>query len=289
MGIDRGLETGLNLEDLTLEKVQRWMLACILGPQSAGEAKLSEATRALVLPSKTLSALERLDIYRDMYLPRMEEALAIDYPALKHFLGGEEFMRLVERYVDVSPSRSYTLNRLGDHLPEFVATLTDLAKTEFCVELARLELALSVIFDANESPSLTPDAVRTVPQEAWESARLRPIEAFHLLAFDYPVSKYIGAVDGENGFPRIAQRKTWVVAYRRKYQVHRMDLSEPAYELLTALTSGRTMGEAIMAVLTRKWRPAVKQSQLFEWFRDWMAEGLFQSVELGDANRPAAS
>jgi hypothetical protein len=27
----------------------------------------------------------------------------------------------------------------------------------------------------------------------------------------------------------------------------------------------------------------VKHAQLFEWFRDWMAEGLFQAVELTDA------
>ena len=281
MATDPGLEL-----DLTLEKLQRWMQGYIVGPGAPEEAGLANAW---VLPSKSLSALERLDIYRDMYLPRMEEALAIDYPALKHFLGGQEFLRLVQRYVDVHPSRSYTLNRLGDHLPEFVEALGDLPKKEFCVDLARLEFALTMIFDANESPSLTPEAVRQVPQEAWERARLRPIEAFRLLAFDYPVSRYIGAVDGENGFPRIAARKTWVVAYRRNYQAHRMDLSEPAYEMLSALASGSAMGEAITAVLTRKRRRAVKEAELFEWFRDWMAEGLFQAVELGAANPRAAS
>src|ERR1700693_1159669 len=208
--------------------------------------------------------------------PRMEEALAISYPAVEQFLGPDEFVRLVARYVDVYPSRNYTLNRLGDHLPEFIATLTDLAKKEFCVDLARLEYALTLVFDAIETPPLTPDAVRAVPGEAWETARLKPIDAFRFLAFDYPVSRYVGAVDEENRFPRVAAKKSWVVAYRRDYQVHRMDLAEPAYELLSALASGRTMGESITVVLPRKWRPAVKQSQLFEWFRDWMAEGLFQ-------------
>jgi hypothetical protein len=96
-------------------------------------------------------------------------------------------------------------------------------------------------------------------------------------------------VDGENGFPRIAAKKSWVVAYRRNYQVHRIDLTEAAYELLSALASGRTLGKAIVGVLTRKRGKAVKQSQLFEWFRDWMAEGLFQAVELGDAKATAAS
>jgi len=284
--------------DPGLERVQRWMQACILQQGTSEEAILSDGAQAeipadlartVVLPSKTLSALERLDIYRDMYVPRMEEALAIDYPALKHFLGAQAFMRLVAHYVVAYPSHSYTLNRLGDHLPEFLAASSDLPKQNFCVDLARLEYALTMVFDARETQALTPEAVRAVPAEAWETARLKPIEAFRLMAFDYPVSLYLGAVDGENRFPRIAAKKSWMVAYRRNYQVHRIDLTEAAYELLSALASGRTLGEAIVVVLTRKRRKAVKQAQLFEWFRDWMAEGLFQTVELDGANASAAS
>jgi hypothetical protein len=275
--------------DPGLERVQRWMQSCILQQGAVEDAILSDraqaeipanVARSLVLPSKTLSALERLDIYRRMFLPRMEEALAIDYPALKHFLGAEGFMQLVARYVEAYPSRSYTLNRLGDHFPEFVSNLGDLPKHEFCAELARLEYALTIVFDANETPVLTPDAVRAAPQAAWETARLRPIDALRLLAFDYPVSRYLGAVDEENAFPRIARRKNWVVAYRRNYQVHRMELEEPAYDLLSGLASGKTIGDAVASVINRKWRRPVQDSQLFEWFRDWMSEGLFQAMEL---------
>lgn len=271
--------------DPPLERVQRWMQACILKQGTCEEAISSDAAvdaipaepaRRVVLPSKTLSPLERLDIYRDMYLLRMEEALAIDYPALKHFLGAEEFTRLVAQYVDVFPSRSYTLNRLGDHLPEFVRTLTTLPKKkEFCADLARLEYTLTQVFDALETPALRGEVVQAVPEEAWETARLKPIEAFRLLEFDYPVSQYVGAVDGENRFPRIARKKTWTVAYRRNYQVKRMDLSRPGFEVLQALASGKTIGEAISRVL-----PGAKEPRLFEWFRDWIAEGLFQAVDV---------
>ncbi len=277
--------------DPGLERIQRWMQACILDQGTAEEAIASapaqaaipaDKARTVVLPSKTLTALERLDVYRGMYLLRMEEALSIDYPSLKHFLGEDEFMRLVARYVEVYPSRSYTLNRLGDHFPEFVASLDDLPRQEFCSDLARLEYALTCVFDAQETPPMTAEQVQAVPQDAWETARLKPIEAFRLLEFRYPVSRYVGAVDGENPFPRLAPKKTWVVAYRYKYGLHRMDLTQPAYEMLSALASGRAVGEAIVGVLTRKWRPAVKQAQLFEWFRDWMAEGFFQAVEIAE-------
>jgi hypothetical protein len=275
--------------DQGLARIQRWMQACIEDQGTCEEAIVSERAqsaisaeeaRSVVLPSKTLSSLERLDIYRGMYLLRMEEALTTDYPALKHFLGDDEFMRMVARYVDVYPSRSYTFNRLGDHLPEFLRTLDDLPKKNFCCELARLELLLTGVFDAEETPALTEAAVRAVPQEAWETARLKPIRAFGLAEFDYPVSQYLGGVDEENPFPRIARKKTWMVAYRRDFNVQRHDLERPAYELLLALASGQTVGDAIVGVMTRKWRPALKEARLFEWFRDWMAEGLFQRVEL---------
>jgi hypothetical protein len=227
-----------------LEQIQRWMQALILDQGDCEQAIASkpaqaeipaDVARTVVLPSKTLAPLERLDIYRGMYLLRMEEALTTDYPALKHFLGDDEFMRLVARYVEIYPSRSYTLNRLGDHFPEYIATLNDLPKPEFCRDLASLESELTWVFDAAETPALTAEAVRAVPQEAWETARLKPIEAFRLSAFNYPVSRYLGAVDEENPFPRLGRKKTWVACYRSNYQVHRLNLEQPAYELLSAL------------------------------------------------------
>jgi len=275
--------------DPGLDRIQRWMQACIMTQGECEEAIQSRAAQTvipaadapgLVKPSATMQALERLDVYRQMYLLRLEEALATDYPTLKHYLGESEFFRLVARYVEAYPSRSYTLNRLGDHLPEFAGTLTDIPKPEFCRDLARLEYAVTLVFDEQETPKLTPEAIQSVPQDAWERARLKPIAALRLLEADYPVSEYMGAVDEENPFPQIRKRKTFVVAYRRNYLVHRLDLKRPAYELLSALAAGKQLGQALMDVCVPGRKPAVKESQLFEWFRDWMAEGLFQSVEI---------
>src|SRR5579871_646782 len=242
--------------NVSLARLQRWMLECIVHQGSAEDAISSNGARAelpasqakaLILPSKTLAPLERLEIYRGMYVARMEEALAVDYPALKHFLGEDEFLRLAARYVEAHPSRSYTLNRLGDHLPGFIASLqaSDLRRKDFCADLARLELALTEVFDEAETPPLTTEAVRAVPADAWERARLLPIAAFRLGEFFYSVSQYLGAVDDENPFPRLARKKTHVVAYRRNYHLQRLDLPRPAFELLRALASGKTVGHAI--------------------------------------------
>ncbi len=93
----------------------------------------------VVLPSKTLTAAERVGIYHGMYPLRMTEALQSDYPALAHYLGDDGFRDLVRGYVQAFPSRSYTLNSLGDHLPEYVKTAPGVRRPEFCHDLARLE------------------------------------------------------------------------------------------------------------------------------------------------------
>src|SRR5438105_10352999 len=225
-----------------LVRTQRWMQAFILAPGELDEDALhAEAVQAeipadealkLVLRSDTLTSLERVGIYRGMYLARLSEALETDYPAVRHFLGEDGFYDLTARYVAVYPSQSYTLNRLGDHLPDFIATQTDLPKQDFVHDLAQLELALTMIFDAEETPVLTAEQIAAVPPDAWENARLKPIQAMRVMAFHYPVSAYLGGVDEENPFPRLRKQDTWVVAYRHKFNLHRRNLTRPAYELL---------------------------------------------------------
>src|SRR6185295_14998144 len=49
---------------------------------------------------------------------------------------------LARDYVQVHPSTSYTLNRLGDRLPDFVTGWAPRAEAGFLHDLARLELAV---------------------------------------------------------------------------------------------------------------------------------------------------
>ncbi|HEX9203737.1 MAG TPA: DNA-binding domain-containing protein, partial [Vicinamibacteria bacterium] len=162
-----------------LDRLQRWMLGLVVHPGPVEEAlRVAEAEVPagrigdVVLPSKTLTAAERVGIYHGMYPLRMTEALQSDYPALAHYLGDDSFRDLVHGYVQAFPSRTYTLNRLGDHLPEYVKTAPGVRRPAFCHDLARLELAVSEVFDAPETPPLSEKAIAAVSPEAWEHAML---------------------------------------------------------------------------------------------------------------------
>lgn len=263
------------------------MQAVIEQPGTVDEAVLSESARAeldpsdigrVILPSKTLTAVERVGVYQGMYLLRMIEALEGDYPAVAHFLGDEEFAELVTRYVAQHPSTSYTFNRLGERFPEFVKASRGVRRKGFVADLARLELAVTEVFDASESAAWPADAVAQIPEEAWPGAVLKPIAAFRLGAYGYPVNAYLQSVKEENhDHPDVGRKPTFVAIWRKGFEVWRLDLSKPAYEFLGALAEGRPFGKAVAAAA--RGMQGHPGDQLFRWLRDWVAEGMFQGVE----------
>ena len=255
-----------------LRRTQRWMQAVILAPGSCEEAIASLAARrqipvrearTAVVPSRTMTAQERIDVYRDMYEARLADALAADFPRLAAHLGDDRFRELAHLYVRQHPSRSYTLNRFGDRLPEFLRDEVDgLKRPALAYDLARFELTLTGVFDEAESTPVGADAVLGVPAEKWDSARLRPISAFRLLELNYPVHQ-----------PGATKRKAIQLAvYRRNYEVCWIELSRGAYRILEALWCGKTLKQAVRTV-------RVSQAQLAEWFREWMSLGFFQAIE----------
>ena len=58
-----------------------------------------------------------------------------------------------------------------------------------------------------------------------------------------------------------------------------MPLTREAYVFLEALAARETIGSAI-ETFHRRFRRFPEQSELFAWFRDWSAEGLFTAIEV---------
>jgi hypothetical protein len=273
----------------TLDRLQRWMQAAVVHPGDIETALGSPSVRveiaradldAVILPSATLRPAQRVEIYQSMYLLRMEEALGSDYPGLKHFLGEAGFFSLVRDYVQVHPSRAFSLARLGDRLPDFVAIAPDVKRRDFCADLARLERAMSQVFDAPETKALGASDIEGVAPEAWEAARLAPIAAFRLLALRYPASAYLDSLhDEQHRHPPARRSDTYVAVYRREYSVYRHDLTRAAHDLLADLVAGQPLGQAVAAALKRGGRKRPHADDLFRWFRQWVAGGIFATVE----------
>jgi hypothetical protein len=241
-------------------------LAC----EAAAAELPPERLESVILPSPTLSAAERVGVYQGMYLLRMYDALESDYYALAHFLGDDGFRDLVREYVQLFPSRSFSLNRLGDDLPGFVRDHARLKNRGFCHDLARLELAVTHVYDSPETPSLTEQQIAEVPESDWERAVLEPVEAFRLLSFRYPANAYLQTVKDEDhdNHPRPRPEKSWLAIYRRHYSVYRQELPRAAHDLLQELIQAATR------------RGGLDAGALAGWFRRWVSGGVFRSVRV---------
>lgn len=265
--------------DLALAPLQEWMQEVVTHPGDVYEAteQATLGVDAVILPSQSLQPVQRVGIYHGMYMLRMIEALTVDYGALAHFIGEDAFEQLVRDYVQRFPSRSYTLNRLGDALPEYIASST-IKRRIFLRDLAKLELAMTQVFDEAEAEPLPGDAIASVPPDRIADARIVPIPALRLLSLDYDANEAFQAFRDEHQM-RPRRQKTYLAVHRRDYGVFRMPLSPEAFSFLGSLVAGETIGSAI-ASFHRRFRRLPEQDELFAWFRDWSAAGLFAAIEV---------
>jgi hypothetical protein len=286
-------DPNLRTEAFPLDVVQRWMQAVIVHPGEIDDALASESAEQeieasrledLVKRSHSLTPEERVEIYHGMYLLRMEEALGSDYPATKHFLGDETFTELVREYIQRHPSRSYTLNRLGDHLPKFFSDEPDRENAAFLHDLASAELAITQAFDAEESPRLTSEQVQSIPQESWAAARLRPAASLRLLETRHPVTDHLNAAKRDLPAPNARRKASYLVVWRKDYSVFQMELTRTEFVLLRSLAGGAPLGEAVAQALTSL-KSSESQKKVFKWFRTWIGEGMFSAVEVLSSNQ----
>src|SRR5438876_6595516 len=108
------------------------MQAVITNPTGVRDGLASEAARQyidisgedleqVVTRSHSLTAAGRLAIYSHSYFARLQECLRAEFPVLLHALGEELFNLFTFEYLRQYPSRSYTLNQLGENFPRFLA------------------------------------------------------------------------------------------------------------------------------------------------------------------------
>ncbi len=275
---------------IPLQTIQQWMQSVIEHPGSNDDAwRSAEAQRLLpfeeavelVRSSSALSSVDRIGVYRKMFFLRMTESMAIDYPAVRSFLGEDEFDRLIaEEYVRQFPSSSHTLNHLGRNFPEFFRQSRHPHK-DLLVDLARLELAVTNNMDAEELPLLTKETVAAVRPEQWSDVTLVPVAALEILSFDHTVHEYLDAVNDGAELPAIRREKSFVVVYRKSYRTFWDSLTEEQYTLLQSLITGVPFGTAIQSLADRF--PGAEerlQGELFRWFNEWVSSGFFSSIQL---------
>lgn len=272
---------------MKLAPLQKWMQAVVVHPgetraalRSKEAAKLLPAARleSVLLPSKTLSAADRIGIYQQMYPLRMRDALSSDYPALEHFLG-DRFWDFVIAYTQAHPSRRYTLNRLGDHVPTWLGRQRRFQPAAFLRDLARLELAVTAAFDAPQAEAIRAEDLEDLAPARLGRSVLVTSPSLRLVALDWNASAYLDSWRDENHkHPKPKRARTYSVIVRRNYSVFRFEVSEAAYAVLGDLKAGLSINEVAARALGRRGTRAASPADFSKWFQEWTTEGLFSAI-----------
>jgi hypothetical protein len=238
----------------------------------------------MLTPGPRLDPLSRLEIYRHAYHARLIECLVDDYPAVAATLGEAAFEDLCRKYIALYPSTGPNLNAFG-------ARMAQLCRSEaaeqpeigaFVADLAALEWAIVEVIHEGSTDPLTMTSLAAIPVERWADARLVATPAFRLLRSAYPVNAYFQAFREGQGPAVPAPETSAVAVYRSGPTIWRMNLSEAGFDLLHALTTGRSLGASLEEASTAfsGVDEAVAAGRVSAWFRDWVASGLFSAVEL---------
>jgi len=287
----------------SLDTVQQWFQAVVTHPEGVAAGSAADDAQRLirldrgeletvVRRSRNLTAEERLSIYANAYWARLLECLGDCFPVLKQALGEEAFDSFGFEYLQRYPSRSYTLDRLGESFPRFLEETRppDSDWPDFLVDLARLEWTLAKVFDGpgvEGQVLVRPDDLEGVAPERFAAARLVPVACLHLLVSRYPVNAYYtaarqveeGAAEADE-VPIPAPGEERVAILRRDFVVRRYILSRPQHALLAALLEGSPVAAALAAAAAASDLDDDElAAALRAWFRFWTAEGFFHRLD----------
>jgi hypothetical protein len=265
-----------------LAELQRRFFELVTGAESVAKelAARGIAERELddvIAGDARASAVERLDVYANMYFFRILDVLRADYPKLVAVVGDDSFHDLATDYLLAHPSRHPSLRFVGAALPAFVAAHALATERPWLGELAALEWARVDVFDRADEPLLARQDVAAVAPEAFAEIALAPIAACALVpaAFAVEDTWRVLEADGARGpVPARADPGHAVLVWRRGVTVHHRAVSAPERRALELLFARPTFG-ALCAALGELTASEEAAAQLaVQCLGQWLADEL---------------
>lgn len=252
----------------SLQEVQRWLKSKILpaGPIAPPDAAVE------LNPQGNAPGAERLSVYADGYLARVEEALCEVYETVRHVLGRRAFLELTESYAKRYPSHDYNLSLVGRHLPQHLAAWPLTHELPFLPDLARLEWLVAQAVHAFEQPPLEVSQLAAWSPEDWERARVLFQPSVGCIASAWPIldmwesrGRPIAEIQID-----LVDRPQRVLVARQGVRIRCELLDQRQYDLLRGLLEGQSLGAVCEAIA----RDMVDSPPLTEWFAHWVQGGL---------------
>lgn len=243
----------------------------------ADEETLAAACAEHVTGNSRLTPAEQVDIYRRQYWLRHIDALAEDYPGVRYLLGEEGFDAFLRAYLLAHPPRHKSLRDLGCDIVTFGAGYAFPAdRSAVTQEMLAYEHSFIDLFDGAEPPPLDPQKLATMPEEAWERARLviHPLLARSRVRYAvHRIRLAAKAEDADTIDAPPAPAPTNLVLFRDDHRIRFEELDAQGFALLDALARGEALGPACEQVAAGLEPEAGERfgAQVGLWFQEWTA------------------
>jgi hypothetical protein len=211
------------------------------------ERRLPRGLDGLVRGDARLGAVERVDVYANMYFFRLFECLEDDFPAVAAVVGHETFHTLATDYVEAHPSEHPSLRMLGRSLGEFLDAHMLRERHFWIADLARFEWALLEAFDAKDVAPVGADRLAALGAEEWPGLRLRFSPSLRLIEASAAVDEIWKAATEARPIPSLEGRPSAVRVWRQGLEVFHRPLEPVEHAALVAASDGAVFAEVCEA------------------------------------------
>ena len=242
-----------------------------------GDAPILDA----MVGNATADAAERVGIYVHAYSARLVEALENEFLTLRFAAGDEAAAAVFRDYVTATPSILRNVRWYGKDLAQFLRAAAPWRDTPAFAELAELDWAISVSFDAADEPCIAEADIAAIAFERWGEMILHLPQHVRLNTSTWNVWQVRQARDHAHPCPQLRRLEIpqrWIVS-RQDLEVHYRQLEADEAAALEAIAAGQPFERMCEALCD--WHPqeevALRAAGLL---KAWIGNGWILSVEL---------
>lgn len=266
---------------MRLETLQKHFWELMIAPEGAGKAlaKAKEknsnaaALNDWIGGETEADAIEKLDIYANMYFFRLLGVLQGDYPKLVSCIGDKRFHNLTTDYLLAHPPTTASIRHAGSKLPEFLRSHPLSRDFPFLADLAHFEWQQSAVFDAPDQAFLTASSLQELPAESWAVLELRRIEASRLVHSEYDLQHILEAIE-TGAKPAREKTRSYVLVWRRGFTTRHRFIDEEEFRLLSDLEHGCAFASICESIIQDEIEVQEAALRATQYLRNWIDQEL---------------
>ncbi|MGZ3438810.1 MAG: HvfC/BufC family peptide modification chaperone [Polyangia bacterium] len=261
-----------------LRDTQQLFWSLITAPEGVGDGlrrldMKSDDLARVVSGDERLDAVQRLDIYANMYFWRLLDILRGDYSAVVACVGDDPFHNLVTDYLLACPSSHPSVRNVGARLPDFLARQPLAAERPWLVELARLERARIELFDGPDAAPLTLDELRALAPDDFVALPLPLVPSHLLLEVEHAVDDVWRAVENEQPVEPPEPGARTLLAWRPDITVYHRPLEPLERRALLRARDGASFG-VVCELLAESMTMEEAGPAAFQLLARWVGDGI---------------